>query len=180
MTSRTNNLFDLRDRHTNLSLIPTEKRVKLAFNAQNILPITEDMSEIKIVFSKLQVATSAHVVVHFNPLQGQSTAQSTSTVLNPLNIQNVTSTSGTILFMGSDVNQITGQITLKRTKSADLTKDIWVVFGSHFYENDITYQTYTTGRFETSSQFPLVRFVILTSDASPNIFGDMWVFYKNE
>lgn len=177
MTSRTNNTFELRDRHTNLSLFPKENRVKLTFNAQNILPITEDVSEIKIVFSKLQVGTLSHVVVNFNPLQGQSTAQSTSSALHPLSIQNVTSTTGTILFLGNAVNQITGQITLKRTKSADLTKDIWVVFGTHFFENEIQYQTLTTGRFETPVQFPLVRFVILTSDASPNIFGDMWAFY---
>jgi hypothetical protein len=140
--------------------------------------IPSSANEVTILFSNVQLPDSGHFLILAQPTTGGSIYYSTSTfVQGGASSGTVNSTAGLNFYLGSNVNIISGQVTLK--KSIRVSGDHrWIANGTFNYDNNVALIGLTNGYLETTAAAPVTRIVIGSTTAAIFTSGEVSVIYQ--
>lgn len=140
--------------------------------------IPSSANEITVLFSNIQLPDSGHFLILAQPTTGGSTYYSTSTFIQGgVTSGTVNSTDGLNFYLGSNVNIISGQVTLKKSIRVS-GNHRWIANGTFNYDNNVALIGLTNGYLETTAAAPVTR--ILISNTTPAVFtsGEVSVIYQ--
>jgi hypothetical protein len=143
----------------------------------NVIPTWAN--EVTILFSGVQLSDSGHLAICVNPTTGNSSHSSNSTfIVGGVTSGRVTSISGLIFYGNSNINIITGQVTLKKHIRVS-GNHRWIANGTFIYDNNIDCIGFTNGHLETTADAPVNRiFITKTTTVGTFTAGEVSVQYQ--
>lgn len=140
--------------------------------------IPSSANEITVLFSNIQLSDSGHFLILAQPTTGGSTYYSTSTfVQGGASSGTVDSTAGLNFYLGSNVNIINGQVTLKKSIRVS-GNHRWIANGTFNYDNNVALIGLTNGYLETTAAAPVTRIFMSNTGATVFTSGEVSVIYQ--
>ena len=140
--------------------------------------IPSSANEVTILFSNVQLPDSGHFLIFAQPTTGNSTYYSNSTFIQGgVTSGTVNSTTDLIFYLGSNVNIISGQVTLKKSIRVS-GNHRWIANGTFNYDNNTALIGLTNGYLETTAAAPVTRIVIGSTTAAIFTSGEVSVIYQ--
>lgn len=139
--------------------------------------IPSSANEITVLFSNIQL-DSGHFLILAQPTTGGSIYYSTSTYIQGgASSGTVNSTDGLNFYLGSNVNIISGQVTLKKSIRAS-GNHRWIANGTFNYDNNVALIGFTNGYLETTAAAPVTRIFMSNTGAIGFTSGEVSVIYQ--
>ena len=141
--------------------------------------IPSSANEVTILFSNVRLPDSGHFLISAQPTTGGSTYYSTSTFIQGgASSGTVDSTAGLNFYLGSNVNIISGQVTLKKSIRVS-GNHRWIANGTFIYDNLTTLVIgFTNGYLETTAAAPVTRIFMSNTGATVFTSGEVSVIYQ--
>ena len=140
--------------------------------------IPSSANEITVLFSNIQLPDSGHFLILAQPTTGGSTYYSTSTFIQGgVTSGTVNSTDGLNFYLGSNVNIISGQVTLKKSIRVS-GNHRWIANGTFNYDNNVALIGFTNGYLETTAAAPVTRIFMSNTGATVFTSGEVSVIYQ--
>ena len=140
--------------------------------------IPSSANEITILFSNVRLPDNGHFLISAQPTTGGSTYYSTSAFIQGGVLSGtVNSTDGLNFYMGSNVNIISGQVTLKKSIRVS-GNHRWIANGTFNYDNLTTVIGLTNGYLETTAAAPVTRIFMSNTGATVFTSGEVSVIYQ--
>jgi len=140
--------------------------------------IPSSANEVTILFSNVRLPDSGHFLISAQPTTGGSTYYSTSTFIQGgASSGTVDSTAGLNFYLGSNVNIISGQVTLKKSIRVS-GNHRWIANGTFNYDNNVALIGLTNGYLETTAAAPVTRIFMSNTGATVFTSGEVSVIYQ--
>ena len=142
--------------------------------------IPSSANEITVLFSNIQLPDSGHFLILAQPTTGGSIYYSTSTYIQGgVSSGTVNSTDGLNFYLGTNVNIISGQVTLKKSiRVSSPYNHRWIANGTFNYDNSVALIGLTNGYLETTAAAPVTRIFMSNTGAQVFTSGEVSVIYQ--
>ena len=141
--------------------------------------IPSSANEITVLFSNIQLPDSGHFLILAQPTTGGSIYYSTSTYIQGgVSSGTVNSTDGLNFYLGTNVNIISGQVTLKKSIRVSSDNHRWIANGTFNYDNSVALIGLTNGYLETTAAAPVTRIFMSNTGAQVFTSGEVSVIYQ--